>query len=47
MSEELDVFASAVTKSAAPKPQQPQQQQGSGGNNGPKAEQLPDSRCEW
>ena len=36
MSEELDVFASAVTKSAAPKPQQPQQQQGSGGNNGQK-----------
>ena len=37
MSEELDVFARAVTKSAAPKPQQPQsQQQGGGGNNGQK-----------
>ena len=37
MSEELDVFASAVTKSAAPKPQQPQpQQQGGGNNNGQK-----------
>ena len=34
MSEELDVFARAVTKSAAPKPQQPQsQQQGGGGKN--------------
>ena len=35
MSEELDVFASAVTKSATPKPQQPQQQ-GGGSNNGQK-----------
>ena len=39
MSEELDVFAGAVTKAAAPKPQQnqPQQQGGNGGaNNGQK-----------
>ncbi len=36
MSEELDVFASAVTKGAAPKPQQPQPQQQAGGNNGQK-----------
>ena len=39
MAEELDVFAGAVTKAAAPKPQQnqPQQQGGNGGaNNGQK-----------